>query len=219
MVSLQSPLSPDRRKPSPDSENSLQKRKWEDPFDYREQVFEKRYKAEGQNFMAGIELHLETPLPSEWQRCLDIQSGKIHFYNTKTRTRTSRDPRSATTTPQPAISPSDHHDHHHMSLDLELNLTTSDSPRKNRATDGHFSKLNSSTTLSDLSIVTTNKQKKNSCPSWLAFEADQQEMVATVCMRCHMLVMLCRSSPACPNCKFMHPPEKSPSTNFIQVKL
>lgn len=149
-----------------------------------------------------------------------VQSGKIHYYNTKTQTRTSRDPRSSS--PEPP-SPSDHH-HHHMSLDLELNLTTSESPGKNRVAEDHFSKHNSSTTFSDLSIESTRQKKsssstssRSSCPSWLTFEADQQEMVATVCMRCHMLVMLCKSSPACPNCKFVHPPEKSPST-FIQVK-
>lgn len=41
---------------------SKMKRKWEDP--------------QGENFNSptdNIELHLETPLPLEWQRCLDIQ--------------------------------------------------------------------------------------------------------------------------------------------------
>lgn len=37
------------------------KRKWEDP------------QGENLNSPADIELHLETPLPLEWQRCLDIQ--------------------------------------------------------------------------------------------------------------------------------------------------
>ena len=74
MVSLQSSgFSPNRRKASPDSEDSSQKRKWEELYDCREQVFEKRSKAGARNFMADTELHFETPLPSEWQRCLDIQ--------------------------------------------------------------------------------------------------------------------------------------------------
>uniref|UniRef100_A0A0A9PCL7 Uncharacterized protein n=1 Tax=Arundo donax TaxID=35708 RepID=A0A0A9PCL7_ARUDO len=34
-------------------------------------------------------------------------------------------------------------------------------------------------------------------------------MVAAVCVRCHMLVMMCRASPACPNCKFLHPPSRT----------
>ncbi|KAK1313668.1 hypothetical protein QJS10_CPA06g01402 [Acorus calamus] len=29
-------------------------------------------------------------------------------------------------------------------------------------------------------------------------------MVAVVCLKCHLLVMLCRSSPSCPNCKYVH---------------
>ncbi|CAA6665040.1 unnamed protein product [Spirodela intermedia] len=84
------------------------------------------------------------PLPPEWQRCLDIQSGKIHFYNTRTQRRTSRDPRrSAADEPPP------------VSLDLELNLTCETSPP--------------------------------SCPSGGG-------MVAAVCGRCHMLVMMSRLS-------------------------
>ncbi|KAL6660635.1 hypothetical protein ACP70R_001670 [Stipagrostis hirtigluma subsp. patula] len=30
-------------------------------------------------------------------------------------------------------------------------------------------------------------------------------MVAVPCVNCHLLVMLCKSSPACPNCKFVQP--------------
>jgi hypothetical protein len=30
-------------------------------------------------------------------------------------------------------------------------------------------------------------------------------MVAVPCVNCHLLVMLCMSSPACPNCKFVQP--------------
>ncbi|KAH7524397.1 hypothetical protein FEM48_Zijuj06G0114900 [Ziziphus jujuba var. spinosa] len=139
-----------------------------------------------------------------------MQSGKIHFYNTKTHTRTCKDPRRS---PDPdadlPISPV------HRSLDLELNLTCDQSLGKNNMDDHdhhHLSNLNSGG---------SGKQKRNSsggirrCPSWLAFEMDhKQEMVARVCMRCHMLVMLCRSSPACPNCKFMHPPDQNPPTLF-----
>lgn len=123
-----------------------------------------------------------------------MQSGQIHFYNTKTHRRTCKDPRRNPDHPdsdQP-ISPV------HASLDLELNLTCDQSVHD----DHHLTNLNS------------GKQKWNSPggirrrPSWLASEMDRkQEMVATVCMQCHMLVMLCRSSPACPNCKFMHPPD------------
>jgi hypothetical protein len=30
-------------------------------------------------------------------------------------------------------------------------------------------------------------------------------MVAVPCVNCHLLVMLCKSSPSCPNCKFVQP--------------
>lgn len=112
-----------------------------------------------------------------------MQSGQVHFYNTKTHTRTSIDPRRTTNnSPDPAV------DTH---LDLELNLTCESQ-------------------LSSSKLQKWNMQGMRKCPSWLAFEVDDhQEMVAKVCMRCHMLVMLCRTSPACPNCKFMHPPQTS----------
>ncbi|KAL5991047.1 hypothetical protein ACLOJK_011953 [Asimina triloba] len=29
-------------------------------------------------------------------------------------------------------------------------------------------------------------------------------MVAVACLKCHLLVMLCKSSPSCPNCKYLH---------------
>ncbi|XP_074560818.1 uncharacterized protein LOC141817009 [Curcuma longa] len=38
-------------------------------------------------------------------------------------------------------------------------------------------------------------------------------MVALVCVNCHLLVMLCKSSPLCPNCKYLHmlPPQDAPT--------
>ena len=131
------------------------------------------------------------------------QSGKIHFYNTKTHARTSTDPRKTNTT----LDGSD--DQNCTSLDLELNLTSSSNNGGGRTSGGLFS--------------VERKAENNSPPAaapWLAAEVERrQEMVATVCMRCHMLVMLCRSSPACPNCKFVHSPDKPPSTSFVQVKF
>uniref|UniRef100_A0A9I9CGZ0 WW domain-containing protein n=1 Tax=Cucumis melo TaxID=3656 RepID=A0A9I9CGZ0_CUCME len=163
---------------------SKMKRKWEDP--------------QGENFNSptdNIELHLETPLPLEWQRCLDIQSGEIHFFNTKTQKRTSMDPR-RNKLEGPTTTPSRSHvsDHQALSLDLELNLNCQSNKKilsNNNDDTGGLMKL----------------QANNygiSCP-WLRFEREQQEMVARVCMQCHLLVMLLKSSPTCPNCKFIHP--------------
>ncbi|EOY16011.1 hypothetical protein QUC31_000841 [Theobroma cacao] len=211
MVSIQAPLSPDMRKTTPDQlENSSKKRKLDEPQG-DEETFEKRSKAASTKSVFDMELHLETPLPLEWQRCLDIQSGQIHFYNTRTHTRTCKDPRRSPEPPSPR----------HMSLDLELNLPC-DSVRKTNATDHHqFDKHNSVSPRSDSvdkKINSTGGLTTQSL-SWLAVEEDdqkQQEMVATVCMRCHMLVMLCKSAPACPNCKFMHPPDQGPPKLFKQ---
>lgn len=96
----------------------------------------------------------------------------------------------------------------HMSLDLELNLTC-ESQRKKEDHDynynyNHTNKKQNSGSPKSLT-------EHNGSPSWLSTEGDYKEMVATVCMRCHMLVMLCKSSPACPNCKFMHPLDQNPS--------
>ncbi|KAF3445820.1 hypothetical protein FNV43_RR10997 [Rhamnella rubrinervis] len=201
MVSFQSPpLSPNHRKPIPDqSGNSSKKRKCEEPF-FDDQIFEKRSKGAAKITSESIfdidQHHLDTPLPLEWQRCLDIQSGQVHFYNTKTHRRTSRDPRSST--PDPPISPV------HTNLDLELNLTCESQLNLCSSGSRNLHKWNSG----------GNNYGIRKCPSWLAFEVDRQEMVATVCMRCHMLVMLCRSSPTCPNCKFMHPTDRNPPALF-----
>ncbi|XP_022772299.1 uncharacterized protein LOC111314947 [Durio zibethinus] len=211
MVSFQAFLSPDMRKTTPELENSSKKRKLEEPLSGDEETFEKRSKAESTKSVFDMELHHETPLPLEWQRCLDIQSGQIHFYNTRTHARTSKDPRRS---PEPPSSG-------HMSLDLELNLPC-DSVRKINAMDHQL--INKHNSISHGRAGSVDKKINTSVGltqnlSWLAEEEEdekQQEMVATVCMRCHMLVMLCKSSPACPNCKFMHPPDQCPPKLFKQ---
>ncbi|KAF2291549.1 hypothetical protein GH714_025539 [Hevea brasiliensis] len=140
-------------------------------------------------------------------------SGQIHFYNTRTQKRTTRDPRSSPEPPSPS----------HMSLDLELNLQPRESQTKNNA-NNHSIRHNFASSIQGLGdlFMDSSKDNKNSeglkrSPSWLAFEGDdEEEMVATVCKRCHMLVMLCKSTPACPNCKFVHPPDQNPPKLFKQ---
>jgi hypothetical protein len=46
-----------------------------------------------------------------------------------------------------------------------------------------------------------------------------REMVPAVCVRCHMLVMMCRASPACPNCKFLHPPTPPGRASPLELGL
>ncbi|GLT62394.1 hypothetical protein SLA2020_350360 [Shorea laevis] len=62
-------------------------------------------------------------------------------------------------------------------------------------------------------FMESRRQKKN-LAAFDEGDHKEQEMIATVCTRCHMLVMLCKSSPACPNCKFMHPLDQGPPTLF-----
>ncbi|KAI3807774.1 hypothetical protein L1987_23708 [Smallanthus sonchifolius] len=152
------------------------------------------------------ELHLDTPMPLEWQRCLDIKSGQIHYYNTRTHKKTSMDPRSS---PEADQLPKN------MSLDLELNLPcgSSDTTTKHHVAD-NFSKHKTSSTKSNK--TGGDSDGGGGEPSWLALEGgdQQQEMMTAVCKKCHMLVMMFKISPSCPNCKFMHPPNQTPPSLF-----
>lgn len=130
---------------------------------------------------------------------LSLQSGQIHFYNTRTHKRTYKDPRESTE--PPASCPS---------LDLKLNLTF-DPPR------GH---ITGEERIKQDSCGTRCNSKDNSGSlsrslSWTSLDTEQEEMVAAVCMRCHMLVMMCKATLSCPNCKFVHPPNYS-SSNLLK---
>lgn len=137
-----------------------------------------------------------------------MQSGQIQLCNTRPDRTTIETSKQSLRQP-----PSDH-----MSLDLELNLTC-ESQRKKENSDQKKNSGNSPKSLSehdDLCIESSKFKKDsgglNGSQSWLSTtEGDYKEMVATVCMQCHMLVMICKSSPACPNCKFMHSPDQNPS--------
>ncbi|KAI4307385.1 hypothetical protein L6164_030584 [Bauhinia variegata] len=188
---------------SAEFEAPSKKRKWEEPF--AEEFFKDQSKEEKRKSIHGIELHLETPLASDkWQKCFSIQSGHIQLCNSRTNKKAEGDTWRSHEPPSKG----------HMSLDLELNLTCESLKKQEAGTYDINDKLNSifpgkfgDHDLKDSSSLTRT-------PSWLSLEGDHnhKEMVATVCMRCHMLVMLCKSSPTCPNCKFMHPPDPNPST-------
>lgn len=112
-----------------------------------------------------------------------------------------------------------------MSLDLELNLPCGS------LNHNIFSK----STTEKNSRTMINKKSSNSPPppasthffrslttirkNTIDIEAADEaaEMVATACKRCHMLVMLCKSSPTCPNCKYEHPPCQSPLDHHVHL--
>ncbi|CAL9747981.1 unnamed protein product [Musa acuminata subsp. burmannicoides] len=105
----------------------------------------------------GIDLHLNHPLPLEWEQCLDLQSGNMYYLNRKTMKKSWVRLEE-------------------KSMKLELNISTFGSSE-------------------------TKKQCSSSGSS----------MMALVCVNCHLLVMLRKSSPSCPNCKYVHslpPPQK-----------
>ncbi|XP_019174183.1 PREDICTED: uncharacterized protein LOC109169745 [Ipomoea nil] len=168
------------------------------------------------NSLLGNEVPLLAPLPLEWQRCLDIKSGQVYFYNTRTQEKTSRDPRLS---PEPVP----------KSLDLELNLLCGSSEKHNNVGD-NFTKSDVSPGIPgfpDNDLGDGGKKKRGGflslarSPSWLTFDGDQQaEMVTAVCKKCHMLVMVCKSSPTCPNCKFVNlPDQKSPNLSNQRPSL
>ncbi|KAK7311628.1 hypothetical protein RJT34_09885 [Clitoria ternatea] len=195
MVSFHKPLAESpATEIHPEFETSSKKRKWEEPF--AEEFFKDHTNLEKRKpsfFDIDLYPHHDTPFSSDkWRQYLSIQSGQIQLCNTRT---TRDEPKSGHEAPPNSS---------HMGLDLELNLTCDLSVRKKEES---YEKQSSGSPVKDSAdggIIPS--------PSWLSSsEGDYKEMVATVCMRCHMLVMLCKSSPSCPNCKFMHPPDQSPS--------
>ncbi|XP_061338522.1 uncharacterized protein LOC133285321 [Gastrolobium bilobum] len=205
------PESPKTEAPA-EFDASSKKRKWEEAI--TEEFFKDQTNAEKRKSIFDIDLHLETPLSShKWQQYLNIQSGQTHLSNTRMNRKTPDSKKN----PEPDQPQS----FGQMSLDLELNLTCESLKKKEDSYDIN-EKINSGSSGSlgerDL-LIGSKKYKKDSCvltrsPSWLSSEAEHKEMIARVCMRCHMLVMLCKSSPSCPNCKFMHPPDQNPFKFF-----
>ncbi|KAG0552413.1 hypothetical protein BDA96_01G505400 [Sorghum bicolor] len=159
----------------------------------------------------GIELNFDAaPLPPEWQRCLDIKSGQIHYYNTRTQKRTWKDPRgdSDYRAAAPTSGEDDGEEEEEDSancappgLDLELNLTFE--PRRAFAAAHEKKKPKPAVAADDC------RRLQLAAEAEAEDSSGSREMVAGVCVRCHMLVMMCRASPACPNCKFLHPPSRA----------
>ncbi|XP_050938534.1 protein CURLY FLAG LEAF 1-like isoform X1 [Cucumis melo] len=77
--------------------------------------------------------------------------------------------------------PKDQDHHHHQKLDLELELNN----------------INSSSSKSD-SLMNFGHGHGNYSSS------ESSNMVALPCLNCHLLVILSKSSPSCPNCKHFH---------------
>jgi hypothetical protein len=131
-----------------------------------------------------------------------MQSGQIHYYNTRTQKRTWKDPRGEPEY-RAAAEEEEEEDSANCAppgLDLELNLTFE--PRRAVAHEKKRPKPPAA------NKATHDRRRQPAEEAEDSSSGSSREMVAGVCMRCHMLVMMCRASPACPNCKFLHAPSR-----------
>merc|ERR1711915_746099 len=76
------------------------------------------------NSSIGVELQMKSPLPIEWEQCLDLQSGRIYYVNRSTQLKTCQDPRVGGHGSVNQLTKD-------LRLDLELNL-----PLKTQENDG-----------------------------------------------------------------------------------
>ncbi|OAY52011.1 uncharacterized protein LOC110613959 [Manihot esculenta] len=124
---------------------------------------------------SSVDLHLKNPLPLDWEQCLDLESGKMYYMNRKTLRKSWNWPNVD------------------QKLDLELNISSLShcSDHQQRRS---YDNINSS------SLEDYSKKLHDSSSS----RCSNNNMVALACLNCHLLVILSRSSPSCPNCKYVH---------------
>ncbi|KAI4389798.1 hypothetical protein MLD38_001982 [Melastoma candidum] len=214
MISFQAALSPDQRSKMtiPDTPR---KRKWGAGVE-EEGEERSRQKRHGSGKPGSSALDMELRLEETW----DIQSREVRFYDSRTYdertckecevTVTSHPPTTATPTVRRAVS-----------LNLELNLQPYDEyPPPQEAEEVAAPSVGQSLPVFDEDpLGSLNKGEQRTDGQEVGGGGDE-EMVATVCGRCHMLVMLCVSRPCCPNCKFLHPkPDQTPFTLLLRPPL
>ncbi|KAH0996218.1 hypothetical protein GBA52_020082 [Prunus armeniaca] len=71
----------------------------------------------------------------------------------------------------------------------------------------------------NISTISGSSSDQRSSPSLKTIEEakneeQQSNMVALACFNCHLLVILSKSSPACPNCKYVHSLPTSIQPNY-----
>jgi hypothetical protein len=127
-----------------------------------------------------------------------VQSGQIHYYNTRTHKRTSKDPRRVPVATPVAVEDDDAGNFAPAGLDLDLNLAFE--PRRRSPVRAEEKKPRPAADHAKPQAAADREDA-----ALAGAQSGGVEMVAAVCMRCHMLVMMCRACPSCPNCKFLHP--------------
>ncbi|CAL1366086.1 unnamed protein product [Linum trigynum] len=136
-------------------------------------------------------------LPLDWEQCLDLHSGTMYYFNRKTSRKSWNRPKDAYH--------DNENDRNNRSLDLELNIS---SPSKyyNNVSDHHQHNMMK---LHHHQIPASPSQEGNFSPSDGGSSSTNDDdkdnnMVALACLNCHLLVILSKSSPCCPNCKYVH---------------
>ncbi|CAM9003366.1 unnamed protein product [Rhodiola kirilowii] len=178
--------------------------------------------------------HSNERLPMDWEQCLDLQvsisidqlshlfdlfhaaciaraqnvdlvpmfdlfeqSGKMYFLNRKTLKKSWDRP-----------STKDHH-----KLDLELNISSpKEGPVKNNSPNSYLKSFE----LVRVAQAIQSTRKEDHLSSLASYCCNKEfinssnNMVAMACMSCHLLVIVSKSNPTCPNCKYVHciPPDQ-----------
>jgi hypothetical protein len=160
--------------------------------------------------MSCVALYLTCVLPV-------VQSGQIHYYNTRTHKRTSKDPRRVGgAAPMPAVEEEEEDAGNCAPAGLDLDLNLAFEPRRRSPVREEMKKARTA----------AEQARPAAADHEDAGASGSVEMVAAVCMRCHMLVMMCRACPSCPNCKFLHPtatagraPTRAPEPAALKLGL
>ncbi|CAI0397231.1 unnamed protein product [Linum tenue] len=139
-------------------------------------------------------------LPLDWEQCLDLHSGTMYYFNRKTSRKSWNRPKDAYH--------DDENDPNNRSLDLELNISSPSKYYNNVSTDHHqhnMMKLHHHQIPASSPSQEGNFSPSDGGSSRTNDDDDKDNnMVALACLNCHLLVILSKSSPCCPNCKYVH---------------
>ncbi|KAM5569972.1 hypothetical protein ABKV19_017148 [Rosa sericea] len=121
-----------------------------------------------------VDLELENPLPLDWEQCLDLKSGKVYYLNRKTSKKSWKRPLKE--------------DQEEAHLDLELHISSTFSADDSCSEQRRCRRSSKKVTAEEVVIGSSNNNMT----------------LALACLNCHLLVILSKSSPCCPNCKYVH---------------
>ncbi|XP_050144064.1 uncharacterized protein LOC126619691 [Malus sylvestris] len=157
------------------------------------------------SLQTSVDPQLKDPLPLDWEQCLDLQSRKMYYLNRKTSRKRWNWPINQ------------------ASVNLELNISTlsgsSSGSRFNRSSGTIDEAKNCCAEASNMKPISYNgkiglltkgdyKQmgRRSTISNGRAERSpyNNNNTVALACRKCHLLLVLSRSSPCCPNCKYLH---------------